>query len=64
MRVISALSHSQVHFTHIVMRSSDHAACLAFTVRGGSMFCAPQMNLVSGGVDLVKVMPGLPIVSI
>ena len=64
MRVMASKSHSEVHYTHIVMRKADHAASLAFTLRQGSMFCAPQMNLVSGGVDLVKVMPRLPIVAI
>ena len=65
MRVIASVSHSQVQYTHIVMRKTDHAASLAFTLRGdGWIYCAPQMNLVSGGVDLVKVMPGLPIVAI
>jgi len=64
MRVTATLSHSQVRYTHILMRREGHAACVAFTMRTGSNVCAPQMFLVSGGLDLVKVMPGLPVVAI
>jgi len=67
MRVIASMSHSQVHYTHILMRRSDQSACVAFTMRAGSllhMLWSPQMCLVSGGLDLVKVMPGLPVVAI
>merc|ERR1711924_132091 len=64
MRVTATLSHSQVRYTHILMRREGHAACVAFTKRTGSNLFAPQMYLVSGGLDLVKVMPGLPVVAL
>lgn len=64
MRVRETISHQQVRYTHIVLRRADHSAYVAFSPRVGEGRCVPQMCMVSGGLDLVKVMPNLPVVAI